>query len=117
MTRYNDAFIDVQVDTTGLDKIIKGMPAVRDEILEACAEETVRDARERVPVRTGFLKSNIRKKFEGGFWYAVAETLYAMFVEFGTSKMAAQPYMRPAVEALPFRTIVKVAFKKIGVNL
>jgi len=54
------------------------------------------------PIDTGALVASIRVQ-EGakGLVYKVgpgAEIVYAEFVEFGTSNMAAQPYVRPAVE-------------------
>jgi len=52
------------------------------------------------PVRTGYLRSTIFFKpvglldFEFG-----ASADYALFVEMGTYRMAAQPFIRPALEA------------------
>lgn len=51
------------------------------------------------PVRTGYLRSSIfflvkaTLEFEFG-----ASATYAIFVEMGTWKMAAQPFIRPAIE-------------------
>lgn len=49
-------------------------------------------ARDKVPVATGELKSSI-KALNDGF---VADKDYAAFVEYGTEYQSAQPYMRPA---------------------
>jgi HK97 gp10 family phage protein len=71
-------------------------------------------AKEIVPVRTGHLLASISAVFgedaedpeSDGSPRAfepvqvVADTPYASFVEFGTSKMAAQPFMGPAAEEL-----------------
>jgi HK97 gp10 family phage protein len=71
-------------------------------------------AKEIVPVRTGHLLESIGPVFgedvedvdSDGSPKAfdpvqvVADTPYATFVEFGTSKMAAQPFMAPAAEEL-----------------
>ena len=64
----------------------------------ACAkfEEVVHQL---VPVDTGHLSSSIRADHDGRstvFFYAKAD--YAQYVEFGTWKMSAQEYFRPAVE-------------------
>lgn len=52
-----------------------------------------------VPVDTGHLMGSIGASSEGTWVYAWAETPYAQHVEFGTYKMAAQPYFIPAIEA------------------
>ena len=62
-------------------------------------------ARERAPVRTGFLRSSIiplpvRRlggRSTAGIWAAAP---YALWVEIGTRRMAAQPYLRPALNAV-----------------
>lgn len=59
------------------------------------------EARRLVPVDTGALKASIKERLDsGGSTYAEASILvgeyYGVFVEFGTSKMAAQPFLRPA---------------------
>ena len=65
----------------------------------ACAKfEEV--AHQLVPVDTGYLRSSIWADNDGYsmvFFYAEAD--YAQYVEFGTLKMPAQEYFRPAVEA------------------
>lgn len=53
-----------------------------------------------VPVDTGYLRSSIWADHDGSstvFFYAEAD--YAQYVEFGTFRMPAQEYFRPAVEA------------------
>mgnify|MGYP001039829834 CR=1 FL=1 len=57
-----------------------------------------------VPVRTGNLKSTIRIEETGQPMERLVraggrQAPYAPCVEYGTYKMAAQPYMRPAAEA------------------
>jgi len=77
--------------------------------LERAAEVIAEDARRRVPVDSGKLKSTIRvtrlkgdprrnvriyagnRKKQGAF--------YAHMIEFGTVKMKAKPFLRPAVNA------------------
>lgn len=74
------------------------------DLLERIADEVVADAKRYVPVDTGLLKSRIHRdetvdrttagvlsiRVHGG-------TTYAGFVELGTYKMRARPYLRPAV--------------------
>lgn len=57
-----------------------------------------------VPVRTGNLKNSIHTWREGPSHYAVGTTVeYAPYVEFGTRRMAARPYLRPAAEIVATR--------------
>lgn len=57
------------------------------------------DAKARAPVKTGHLRSSIVAQSAGKEAFVAAEAEYAAFVEFGTYKMAARPYLSPAVEA------------------
>lgn len=64
----------------------------------AGAEVILYHALEKVPVRTGFLRDS-GQIAENGDEVAVEFTAeYAAAVEYGTSKMAAQPYLRPAID-------------------
>lgn len=59
------------------------------------------NARILAPVDTGRLRSSIQARkgtdSRGPYVEIVAGTNYAAYVEFGTTRMAAQPYMRPAI--------------------
>lgn len=59
------------------------------------------DARSRAPVATGFLRSTIESvSIESGKSAEVfVGASYAAFVEYGTYKMAARPFLSPAFEA------------------
>lgn len=63
------------------------------------ADDIVRDAQSRAPVRTGHLRGSIQriivKRGKEATIFASAE--YAPYVEFGTYKMAARPFLYPAV--------------------
>ena len=54
-------------------------------------------AEQLVPVDTGYLQSTIHAEQEGDDAVVMVDADYAGFVEFGTYKMAAQPYLYPAV--------------------
>lgn len=57
-------------------------------------------AHQRVPVRTGRLKSSIRVRRISMMRYRIEATApYAGFVEYGTRFMNAKPYLRPAYRA------------------
>lgn len=61
--------------------------------------ERARSLLERItPYRTGKLRENTGVRKTGRLqWQFYAETDYASFVEYGTRKMAARPFVRPAV--------------------
>lgn len=64
------------------------------------AEDIARDARQLVPVDTGDLQASITTESLTAGKEAEVQVGedYAGFVEFGTVKMAAQPYLGPAAE-------------------
>lgn len=73
------------------------------------------EARILVPVDTGDLQSTIGVEVEGETVNLVAgggDVDYALYVEFGTIKMEAQPYMRPAID-----TKQKEALRAMADNL
>lgn len=71
--------------------------AATDEILTRIAEEIAQDAKRFAPVDTGFLRSSIQATpAENGKATVRAGAPYAGFVEMGTSRMRARPYLRPA---------------------
>jgi HK97 gp10 family phage protein len=99
---------DIKVDTAGF---LASLPAAVEEwnlqafeFIEHVAEEAVDKARELVAKRTGKLASTIGRgplvvSRKGAFVEVRAGdgTRYAIYQEFGTSKMAAHPYFRPAL--------------------
>jgi HK97 gp10 family phage protein len=83
---------------TGFTKRMRRNIADQFEIL---GEEMVDLARSIVPVRTGFLRDSIfHQVVESDLNLTFGATAdYADYVEFGTSRMAARPYIRPAFDA------------------
>jgi len=55
-------------------------------------------AKQLVPVKTGHLRSSIYAKIQEWVAEIGAEVTYALFVEFGTRYMQAQPYLYPAIQ-------------------
>jgi len=92
---------NVTVRFNHLPKIKAAMPnaiaaTVRDAALKC---ETY--AKDVVPVDTGALKASVRAEQESELaWTVAPATEYAIYVEFGTRRMSAQPYMRPAAEKI-----------------
>lgn len=65
--------------------------------LNAAAEAVCKRAKELCPVDTGRLQASISVSQDGNGAYVSAGTDYAPYVEFGTSKAAAQPFLVPAL--------------------
>ena len=91
--------ISVSVDTTKLDAIIARLPGNRDKIVRATASHILGEARKRAPVATGALRDNSEVVNGDGYTNVEFRQEYAAYVELGTHKMAAQPFLTPAVEA------------------
>jgi len=68
------------------------------QILLAGAKVILRYALLNTPVDTGFLRSTGQLDREDTSPIVGYAADYATFVEFGTSKMAAEPYLRPAID-------------------
>ena len=88
--------------TEELMRVLEGLPLKMREKVDARlgegAEIVAERAREIVPVRTGYLRSTIMTARRGSLqWRVLAYAFYAKFVEYGTSRMAAKPYLRPAL--------------------
>lgn len=80
-------------------EIASKLPNVVSDIVRKAAFDIEANAKAIVPVDTGKLKNSISCEFPTQTSAIIApHTDYETFVEFGTYKMRAQPYMRPAAE-------------------
>lgn len=106
------ADFDVQIKGLAeLDRALQELawPAARRALRKGMRKgaNVVRDeARAKAPVRTGNLKRRIRtrerREENGDLRFAIEvprSAFYGRFLEYGTSKMAAKPFLRPAAEA------------------
>lgn len=66
------------------------------EMIRRVASEVLADARRFVPVDTGELRDSLDMEVIGTSARVGTNNDYAVYVEKGTSKMKAQPYLRPA---------------------
>lgn len=88
-------------DIKGLDKLNKQLSEIKNispKSILAGAFTLQRYSMENAPVKTGFLRESHEsvETPEGAEMRVNAN--YSVHVEFGTSKMAAQPYVRPAID-------------------
>lgn len=98
----------VTVRVVGRERLIQRIKEALLDVREGAQDETrqvaehiQRRAKEFVPVDTGRLRDSIRITQTGKAAYNVGpgdEVEYAEYVEYGTSRTPAQPYMRPAIE-------------------
>lgn len=99
--------------TTRFPEIITGME-LRCHVASAdAAERILEDAKQRVPIGTEEYVGPEGERHPGALheslytvhlplsddWAVASDLWYAPYVEFGTSRMAAQPYLIPAMEA------------------
>lgn len=90
--------ISVSVDTSKLNELLAKIPGNKESILKSTAFYTLYEARKLAPYRTGHLKNNSRVETKYDGWAVVEfNAEYAAYVELGTYKMAAQPFLTPAV--------------------
>jgi HK97 gp10 family phage protein len=114
----------LRLDTKEVDRIIKTLDSNFEDVLEGIAFEIERNAKQLAPVDTGTLRASIHTRTKKSSNYkqpsnpkgATIEDLpgpdgkviaivgsgveYAAYVELGTSRMAAQPYLGPAAEGV-----------------
>ena len=89
--------IDINYDN-GLSDIANNIENNFADIIGQGAQTVCESAKSLCPVDTGRLQSSINVQSGGNTAVVIsADTEYAVFVEFGTSKMAAQPYLVPAL--------------------
>lgn len=81
-------------------EIAAALPEKTKAVVAKAALDVEGNAKNTVPVDTGNLKSSISTEFENDGLTAIVapHTEYAAYVEFGTRRMTAQPYMTPAAE-------------------
>jgi len=102
---------NTNVTWSGLDKLMEELGATAGATIEAAASamktttgQVQATAKQVAPKRTGYMANNISvepvKKTATSVTGTVdAKADYSSFVEFGTYKMSAEPFIRPAVSA------------------
>lgn len=103
--------VNTNVTWSGLDKMIEQLGATTGATIKAAASSMKTttgkvqvQAKHIAPKRTGFMANNIivepvKKTATSVTGTINAKADYSSFVEFGTYKMSAEPYIRPAVSA------------------
>jgi len=81
------------------DKAIKAIEGAINKALIKSALLVEGEAKNLAPVDTGNLRNSLTHEVEGQEAYVGTPVSYAIFQELGTSKMAAQPFLNPALES------------------
>ena len=86
----------------GYDKLMKQLDSISnlDElaIKKVSAQVVLEEMKDRTPVDTGELLESEHLEITDKDVSIVADAPHAIFVEYGTVKQQAQPFMRPALE-------------------
>jgi HK97 gp10 family phage protein len=94
------------IKVLNIDKCIKKFEGISKVPMKAPTQKATqlvqKTAKLLSPVDTGYLRRSIRRKTDskgnGAIGRVWTTTEYAIYQEFGTSKMKAHPFMRPALE-------------------
>jgi HK97 gp10 family phage protein len=97
--------LSLVVDVHGTESAVARLERISEKLaleVDAKAREAVelctRTAQLLAPVRTGRLRANIDWAKSAPLRYVIFSRVeYSVFVEYGTSRMAAQPFMRPTL--------------------
>ena len=94
--------ISVSVDTSKLNELLGKVPGNKDKIVRSTAEYILEDSQksDAYKNRSGKLRGSgkINTKYAGSGFINVEYTAeYAAYVEIGTWKMAARPFLTPSV--------------------
>lgn len=94
-----------------LSTIARGLDGALDRAVARTADAIAADARGLVPVDTGALRTSIEvfgAEGTGARTVEAGQSLdYAVFVEQGTGRQAAQPYMAPAAQQADLAAAVR----------
>lgn len=83
-------------------------------VIAKAARDIEAHAKSNAPVDTGYLRNSITSVQVGPtHWRVLAQAHYALYVEMGTYKMAAQPFMGPAVDTV-VPTLTAAISKVVG---
>lgn len=99
------ATFNVKLDTAALDAIARNLNSSAREVVEELANDALARSQEIVPVDTGWLKATGAVGMPDNTARAIVayEAEYAAYVELGTYKMGARPYLLPSVQTAAFK--------------
>lgn len=101
-------------DTSDIDLKAEAAQGIDADIAEMVAKDIAQGERSRAAVDTGQMRDSIYYATAGGSFFVDAAAEHSGFVNYGTSKMAAQPFVEPAVEAADIDGACQQALKNAG---
>lgn len=88
----------IEVTNSHVDDVLGMLQTKRHKVLEEWGLTAEAYASDYCPVDTGRLRASISHDTDDDTMYLGTNVEYAPYVEMGTSRMDAQPYLRPAIE-------------------
>lgn len=84
----------------GLDNVLRNVEANMERVIQGTLDVAETRAKALAPVDTGKLRNLITSERQGTVGILTSQAEYSVYVEYGTSRTRAQPFMNPAfVEA------------------
>lgn len=94
------------ITTNRFPAVMAALPMKVEQAVAKVATDMSADAIQRAPIDTGNLRGSGYARPAGQFTWEVGFTAgYSLFVELGTSRMRAQPYLIPAWVAGRYRLV------------
>ena len=90
--------VGVKVKKDNIKKVKEAFPVAIRQGLEDAGDATVGWAQDKCPVDTGRLRASIESQMPEETRVEIGSAVeYGIFVETGTSRMSAKPFLKPAV--------------------
>jgi len=90
--------VNIGIIKDNVDEYLKAVDAAKQRGLEKVGLTAERYAKALCPVDTGRLRNSISHAVEGDSAYIGTNVEYAPYVEMGTVRTRAQPYLKPAAQ-------------------
>lgn len=91
--------IDDFAFSKSVEETTKRIDSACEKAVKDTCEDIQRMAKQFAPARSGKLRDSIKTKVEGLKGEVYSDVSYAGYVENGTRKMRARPFLRPAYDA------------------
>ena len=104
--------VDIQF-TDNTDKVLEELQRKMEMALTAIGAAAESHAKDYCPVDTGRLRNSISNTHDKDTAYIGSNVEYAAYVELGTSRRKAKPYLKPAVtqHTAEYKSLAEEAFK------